>query len=184
VVFETNRYSVPAEQAHAELTLRAYPFRIEILSGSQVIASHQRCYDREQDILNPLHYLPLLLERPGAFDHAAPLRQWRESWPPVYDELLHRLKSQQSEIRAVREFVQILQLHREQEASLVQRAIEQALADGVANLSGVRFCLHRLLDPTPSCRPLDLSQQPHLAGVGQLPLPLVEYNQLLRRVTA
>jgi transposase len=184
VVFETNRYSVPAEQARAELTLRAYPFRIEILSGSQLIASHQRCYDREQDILNPLHYLPLLLERPGAFDHAAPLRQWRESWPPVYDELLRRLKNQQSEIRAVREFVQILQLHHEHEAGLVQRAIEQALADGVANLSGVRFCLHRLLDPTPSCRLLDLSEQPHLAGVGQMPLPLVEYNQLLRRVTA
>lgn len=184
VIFETNRYSVPVEQARAQLTLRAYPFRIEIVSGSEVIASHHRCYDREQDILNPLHYLPLLLERPGAFDHAAPLRQWRESWSPSYDELLRRLKGQQSEIRAVREFVQVLQLHREHEASLVQRAIEQAVAEGVANFSGVRFCLHRLLDSTPSCRPLDLTEQPHLTRVGQAPLSLMQYNQLLQRVTA
>ena len=79
VTFETNRYSVPADKAQKQLTLRAYPFRIEILKGSEIIATHGRCYGRQQDILNPLHYLPLLAERPGAFHHAQPLQQWRES---------------------------------------------------------------------------------------------------------
>jgi hypothetical protein len=74
VEFETNRYSVPVDQERATLTLNAHPFTIIIRDEQQVIASHPRCYARQQDILDPLHYLPLLRQRPGAFAHAIPLR--------------------------------------------------------------------------------------------------------------
>ena len=74
MVFETNRYSVPAEYVGKQLVLRAYPFRVEILSLTEVIAEHPRCFGREQDILDPLHYLGLLEQRPGAFEHALPMR--------------------------------------------------------------------------------------------------------------
>src|SRR5438874_9230827 len=39
VVYETNRYSVPAEKARRELVLKAYPFRVEIIWEHEVIAS-------------------------------------------------------------------------------------------------------------------------------------------------
>src|SRR6266699_635947 len=42
VLYDTNRYSVPVEKARRELVVKAYPFRIEILHESQVIASHPR----------------------------------------------------------------------------------------------------------------------------------------------
>jgi transposase len=184
VIFETNRYSVPAHKAQKQLTLHAYPFRIEILNEQEVIATHQRCYGRQEDILNPLHYLPLLAQRPGAFEHAKPLQQWRESWPPLYDELLQQLKRQQSEILAVREFVQILQLHNEFEAELVQTAITQAVSEGIAHLSGVLFCLNRLLDPTPEKMALsNVVPESHLDSVGQATLSMSQYDRLLRRVT-
>ena len=77
VEFETNRYSVPADKAYRNLVLKAYPFRVDILYLDEVIASHPRCYGREQDIFDPLHYLPLLEQRPGAFEHAKPIRRWR-----------------------------------------------------------------------------------------------------------
>lgn len=93
VEFETNRYSVPTDQAYRNLVLRAYPFRIDIAHMDDVIASHPRCYGQEQDILDPLHYLPLLEQRPGAFDHAKPIRRWREAWPPAYENLLDRLRA-------------------------------------------------------------------------------------------
>jgi transposase len=93
VVYETNRYSVPTDQAYRNLMLEAYPFRIDILHLDNVVASHPRCYERKQDVLDPLHYLPLLEQRPGAFDHAKPLRRWRESWPPVYEQLLEHLRA-------------------------------------------------------------------------------------------
>ena len=72
VVFETNRYSVPTEHLADSLVLRAYVFRVEILALDAVIATHARCLGREQDILEPLHYLQLLAQRPGAFEHAIP----------------------------------------------------------------------------------------------------------------
>jgi transposase len=182
VTFETNRYSVPADKAQKQLTLRAYPFRIEILKGTEIIATHQRSYERQQDILNPLHYLPLLAERPGAFNHAQPLQQWRNSWPPLYDELLLQLKEGQSEPRAIREFIQILQLHLDYDASVVQNAIEKALTEKVPHLNGVLFCLNRLLDPTPTLKAIDSLPRPHLSQVGQAPLTLPQYDQLLRQV--
>ena len=51
-------------------------------------------YGRHQDILEPLHYLSLVEQRPGAFEHAQPLRQWRENWPPVYESMLAALRRQ------------------------------------------------------------------------------------------
>ena len=62
-----------------QLVLKAYPFRVTILYLDAVLARHPRCYGRDQDILDPLHYLPLLEQRPGAFEHAKPLRRWRET---------------------------------------------------------------------------------------------------------
>ena len=111
VEFETNRYSVPTDKAQRNLVLRAYPFQVEILYQEEVLASHARSYGRNQDVCDPLHYLPLLMQRPGAFEHAKPLRQWRTQWPPVYEELLARLQAEDVDGQAIRQFVRILNLH-------------------------------------------------------------------------
>lgn len=180
VTFETNRYSVPADKARKHLTLRAYPFTIELLADNQVIATHPRSYGRQQDILDPLHYLALLAERPGAFEHAQPLREWRKEWPPAYETLLATLRQQQpSESAAIRTFVQILELHQSFAPSLVQTAIEQAVQEKLTTPAGVRFCLDRLLDPTPTVAPLDLAERPALAAVGQQALSSARYDQFL-----
>lgn len=167
VTFETNRYSAPADKARKHLTLRAYPFIIEVLADNAVIATHRRSYARQQDILDPLHYLTLLLERPGAFEHALPLREWRATWPPAYERLLDTLRQQQPpESAAIRTFVQILALHQHYALAVMQRAIEQAVQEKLTTPAGVRFCLNRLLDPTPTLAPIDLAERPALAAVG------------------
>lgn len=178
--FETNRYSVPADKARKHLTLRAYPFTIELLADNQVIATHKRCYGHQQDILDPLHYLALVAQRPGAFEHAQPLREWRAQWPPAYETLLASLRRQQpSESAAIRAFVQILELHQSYAPALVQTAIEQAVQENLTTPAGVRFCLDRLLDPTPTVAPLDLTAQPALATIGQQALSSACYDQFL-----
>lgn len=182
VVFETNRYSVPAQQASKQLTLRIYPFRVEVWHGQDQLASHQRSYEREQDILDPLHYLSLLAQRPGAFDHAAPLQQWRSEWPPLYETLLQQLRTQQPASQAVGEFIAVLQLHQTHPAEQVAAAIEAAVASNIAHLTGVTFCLNKLCDTTPQVPVIDVSAQPRLATVGTPPLPATQYNQLLQRV--
>jgi transposase len=179
VTFETNRYSVPVEAARPHLTLKAYPFRIEVWDDTQLLTTHPRSYQRDQDVFDPQHYLALLEQRPGAFEHARPLREWRKTWPAVYEALLTHLRSRESEPRSVREFVLILKLHRDYPAAEIAQAIQQALSLGRADLEGVRLCLHQLHDLTPPAARLDLSTRPHLAPLGQQPLSLAQYDQLL-----
>ena len=143
VELDTNRYSVPATHQADQLVLEAYPFRVRILSEHAVIAEHPRCFGREQDSLNPLHYLSLLEQRPGAFEHAIPVRRWRKTWSKDYDQLLEELRQKQPEGQGVREFIAILKLHQEFPAGLVEQAIHQALELGAAHLEGVRLCLRR-----------------------------------------
>jgi transposase len=181
VIFESNRYSVPVDQAVRHLTLRAFPFVVEVLKGDQVIARHVRCYGQEQDVFDPLHYLPLLEQRPGAFEHAKPLRRWRETWPPVYEDVLTQLRDQWPDGRGVREFIHILQLHLQHPADLVERALTQALAYGCPHYDGVVLCLNDLLQPALLQLPLPLTLSPlaRLAGVGEQPVNVGAYDQLL-----
>jgi transposase len=179
VVYETNRYSVPPDYADRQLVLRAFPFRSEVLYLDEVIASHPRGFGREQDIYDPLHYLDILEQRPGAFDYAAPVRRWREQWPASYETLLEKLRAKWPEGRGVREFIRILQLHREHPADLVEQAVRQALQIGCAHLDGVSLCLRQILHPEPVPSPLDLQELPQLVGVGEASVDLGCYEQLL-----
>lgn len=175
VEFDGNRYSVPANRVAAKLLVRAYPFRVEILHGDDVIASHPRCYGQDQDIYDPLHYLPLLEQRPGAFQHAKPLRRWRASWPPVYERLLAKLQTEED---GLREFVRILRLHQEYPAQLIEQAVAQALAYGCLHLDGVKLCLRQLMAPALPVATLDLSAHPQLGIAIELP-DVRCYDQLL-----
>ncbi len=181
VEIDTNRYSVPVDLAEAELTVKLYPFQIKVYGSQQreAIAVHSRCYERKQDIFDPLHYLPLLAQRPGALEHAKPMRQWRADWPAVYDQLQRHLQHQWPDGRGVREFIRILQLHRAHPAELVEQAISQALHYNCAHADGVELCLRQLLQPEPEWPCLDLSNHPKLAGFGQQELDLTRYDQLL-----
>ena len=182
VAFETNRYSVPAEKAYRNLVLKAYPFRIDVLYLDNVVASHPRCYERKQDVLDPLHYLPLLEQRPGAFQHAKPIRRWREGWSPAYERLLDRLRAQWPNGRGVREFIRILKLHRDHPADLVAEAVEQAMAHSCAHADGVELCLRQLEDPGTSIAPMDLTRWPQLMAVGAHSPDLQCYDRLLEGV--
>lgn len=184
VTYETNRYSVPTEQARQEVTLKASPFEVQILFEGTLLARHARCYAREQDVFDPLHYLWLLEQRPGAFEYARPLRQWRPDWPASYHRLLHKLRETWPEGRGVKEFVRILRLHESAKAELVEQAIEQALSYGCPHLDGVKLCLEQLQVPTPARSLLDLSNKPHLAEVGTQAVDLTCYEQLLERKVA
>lgn len=179
VVFETNRYSVPTEQLGAALVLRAYVFRVEILARDAVIASHARCLGREQDILDPLHYLQLLAQRPGAFEHAIPMRRWRAQWSEVYERLLQELRASWPDGRGLREFLAILKLHLDHPADLVEQAIRTALALGAGHLDGVELCLRQLEAPQEPPGALDLSGYPGLQGIGAQPVNLRQYDLLL-----
>jgi transposase len=178
---DSNRYSVPCDLAQRQLIVKLYPFEVHILrpSDSDPIAIHPRNYERGQEVIDPLHYLPLLQQRPGAFDHAKPLRQWRSQWPSVYEDLLAQLQQKWPDGRGVREFIAILYLHREHAQPVLVQAIEWALAQRCAHVDGIKLRLTQLALKEPAFSQLDLQHHPHLQQIGQQAVSIHAYDILV-----
>ena len=181
VDLDTNRYSVPVEHGNDQLVLRAYPFRVEILFGKDVIATHLRCFGHQQDILDPMHYLTLLEQRPGAFEHAKPLRYWRKHWPKDYDHLLEALRDRLPGGQGVREFIAVLKLHRDYPADQVQQAVHAALEVDAASLDGVLLYLRQSQVGQPHFPTLEAERFSNLAAYGNQPVNLQQYDLLPTR---
>ena len=62
---------------------------------------------------------------------------------------------------------------------LVEQAVKQALECGAAHLDGVLLCLRQLLAPEAPAHALDPLAFPQLPQVGNQPVDLSQYNQLL-----
>ena len=73
VRYKTNDYSVSVAYGHRDVWIRGYVDMVVIGCGGQVIARHPRCYDREDMVFDPVHYLPLIERKINALDQAAPL---------------------------------------------------------------------------------------------------------------
>jgi transposase len=184
--YETNRYSVPANRARREVTVKAYPFHVEIWDGYTLLARHPRSYEREQDLFDPLHYLPLLEQRPGAFDYAKPLKQWRHRWPACSHQMLACLREKWPEGRGVQEFVRILMLHQTSTKEQMEQAVKEALALGCVHFDGVMYCLCQITGSTwpgqtSTREKLDLSHRPDLDAIGNQPIDLSRYERLLKQ---
>src|SRR2546425_1555625 len=73
VRFDRNAYSVPTAFAHHELQVAGGISEVAISCADELVATHPRCWDRQQVIYDPRHYLALLERKPGALDAARPL---------------------------------------------------------------------------------------------------------------
>ena len=85
----TNLYSLPAPPGKT-VEARLYPSHIELRDEGRLIARHERCYERCQQVLDLEHYLDVLERKPGALIGSKPLAAWRQRglWPESYDRLL------------------------------------------------------------------------------------------------
>lgn len=63
VKFDGNRYSVPPSLARKTITLRADANEVRVLAEGEVVAQHQRSYERGQLIVLPEHRLAALEQR-------------------------------------------------------------------------------------------------------------------------
>ena len=76
VRYRSNDYSVPTQYGHRQVWVKGYVHEVVIACGSEVIARHERSYEREVVVFDPLHYLALLEQKTRALDQAAPLDGW------------------------------------------------------------------------------------------------------------
>jgi hypothetical protein len=177
VTFQTNRYSMPVEHAHGSLLLRAFVERVEITDGTEVVAVHPRNYGREQDVLDVFHYLPLLKKRPGAFDHAKPLKVWVH--PPILNRYMDELRDRLPQRAATLEFLRVLELCRTHSMEKVARAVEQAMAMGSLGADTVAYLLRADHSPAQNVASTMLASAPSCPVVHGRDLS--QYNLLLRR---
>jgi hypothetical protein len=122
-----------------------------------VIARHERSYEREAVVFDPLHYLALIEQKTRALDQAAPLAGWRlpECFAQLRRLLEARLKKQGS-----REYVQVLRLMETFTLEEVRGAVEDALHLGTISFDAVKHLLLCRIERRPPR--LDLQNYPHL----------------------
>jgi len=179
VSFDTNRYSVPALYAYRKVVVRAYVDEVKIALGDKVIASHRRCYERGRDILDPYHYLPVLLRKPRAFRQAKPVRAY--PWPESFRRALAFLEERYPEGKGVKEYVRILALKEQVGEERLGEAVERALRYNCVGLDAIRHFLHQMESPWQEPLPLTVLP-PSLAAFAAPARDLSQYNRLLAGV--
>jgi transposase len=136
VQFDRNGYSVPRAHAFCVVTVKGYIDHIEVVAAGQVVARHDRCYGRDEQVLDPLHYLAALGRRPAALDHAPVLRGWQ--LPAVFAVLRQTLERQHGPRAGCRQYVRVLQLLGDHPSERVQAAVEGCLGQETLTAERVR----------------------------------------------
>jgi transposase len=118
----TNFYSVPLPVGVA-VQAKVHSSCVEIWHQGECVARHDRCFNRQQKVLNLEHYLEALTKKPGAFAGSTPLEQWRAQgrWPASFDRFW---------------------LGRQHGYPRLQAVVEKALDMNCFDVEAVRLLLH------------------------------------------
>jgi hypothetical protein len=176
VRYRSNDYSVPVAYGHRDVLVRGYVHQVVISCGSEVIARHQRSYDSEDLIFDPLHYLALIERKVGALDQAAPLSRWEL---PEEFVTLRRLLEARMGKAGKREYVQVLRLMETFQFQEVLGAVRDAMRLGAIGFDAVKHLVLCRIEHRPPR--LDLQLYPYLPSARVNTTSASDYMTLLRR---
>jgi hypothetical protein len=169
VRYRNTDYSVPVAYAHRDVMVKATVDEVAIVAAGEEIARHRRSYDSGDFVFDPLHYLPLIEQKVGALDQAAPLQGW--DLPGEFATLRRLLEARLSGknrcAAGKREYVQVLRLMETFPLTTVHDAVRDALRLGAISFDAVKHLALCRVEKRPPR--LDLSAYPHLpvANVAQ-----------------
>ena len=124
VRYRSNDYSVPVAYGHREVLIRGYVDEVVISCGADRSPGTAGPTFSEDLIFDPLHYLPLIEQKIGALDQAAPLAGW--DLPEAFITLRRLLEARMGKA-GKREYVQVLRLLADLPARGGRRAVGDAL---------------------------------------------------------
>ncbi len=148
---------MPTQYGHRQVWIKGYVHEVVIACASAVIARHERSYEREAVVFDPLRYLALLEQKTRALDQAAPLARWQ--LPECFAQL-RRLLEARLKRHGSREYVQVLRLMESFELFEVTHAVEHVLQLGMISFDAVRHLLLCHFERRPP--QLDMVNYPHL----------------------
>jgi len=174
VRYRANDYSVPTEYGHRQVWVKGYVHEVVIACSNEVIARHQRSYEREAVVFDPLHYLALIEQKTRALDQAAPLAGWQL---PECFATLRRLLESRLKKHGSREYVQVLRLMETFAITEVTHAVEDALHLGTISFDAVKHLLLCRIEQRPPR--LDMQNYPHLPLARVRTTQAADYMSLL-----
>jgi transposase len=157
VRYRMNDYSVPTAYGFRDVLVKGFVDKVAILCGAVEIARHPRVYGRGQFVFDPMHYLALLEQKPGALDQAAPLQNWIL---PESLQHLRRLLEARMGNRGKREFIQVLRLMQVFSEVIVAAAALDAIRLGAIGFDAVKQLVIAKVERRPAN--LDLGDYPYL----------------------
>jgi len=173
----TNTYSVPLP-AGTQVQAKAYASRIELWHAGQCVARHERCYGRQQQVLDLEHYLDVLYRKPGALAGSKPLEQKRQAglWPPGFDRIWEALMERHGKQSGTRQMIDLLKLSQKYGQQKLEQAVESALSSNCYDAAAVQHLLNTEDLRRSECDAMDIGGLERYAR----PLPvMLEYDQLL-----
>ena len=138
VRFDRNDYSVPTKYAHRPLTVVATVDEVRIVFENHLVARHHRRWKKQQSLFDPVHYLALLEQKPGGFDHARTLEDWEL---PVCFGILRRRLEAERDGQGTRDFFKVLRLLETHSLTALKIAVQHTLEIGTTNSDAVRLIL-------------------------------------------
>ena len=156
-------------------------WQVEVFGEDRKIAQHERVFSNCKWKLDPLHYLDLIGQRPGSFESARPILEWRRRWPGDYEVLLARLRRRLGETSGTREFVGILGLHQHYPTTVVEEAIGRVLELQCPSLASIRHWIRYQDSTTHSIEPLPAQLIPGITDRQVQRMAVSSFNALLGR---
>jgi hypothetical protein len=153
---------------------------VELWHEGRRVARHERCFSRQQQILDLEHYLDVLERKPGALAGSTALAQWRQAgrWPESFDRLWHALNMRHGRHQGTRQMIELLQLGAGDAWGRLRTAVDQALLLGCHDVAAIRHLMLSDQFDRPTVEAIDLG---HLARY-ERPMPVISsYDQLLNR---
>jgi hypothetical protein len=173
----TNAYSAPLK-AGTQVQAKIYASTVELWHDGGCVATHERCYRRQQQVLNLEYYLDVLYRKPGALAGSLPLEQQRAAglWPESFDVIGQSLMERHGKSPGTRQMIDLLKLGKHNGHERLREAIETALATGCKDAAAVQHLFYtRDLNRVP-CEAIDIGSLERY----RRPLLMVnEYDQLL-----
>jgi hypothetical protein len=143
--------------------LRAYAERIVLVAEAEVVAEHERVFNRDHrnqgvTVYDWRHYLAVVQRKPGALRNGAPFTELPTSFRRLQQLLIKREGGD-------REMADILALVLHHDEHLVEQAVREALESEIVSKTHILNRLSRLLDqPAPAMLTpppaLSLSEEP------------------------
>lgn len=166
-------YSVPSVCAYQQVDVLITIKEVIVTFKLQEVARHQRSFENGTQIFDPLHYLPVYLEKPYTVVNSKPIRQLPEIFSRFFERAYHKGYG------TVKECIKLLELLREYSIEELKLAIEMAMLYETYNPAGIKQILIQLTNIPPRVKRLDAAPNSRI----EVNVPQVElerYNTLLQ----